>query len=145
MLTARRINETSEIKRKCIDDIMSRIQEEASLPEGRPVHVARFLALMAYKLFGHLILSRDLQVESKSEEGFELFTVMERVLERSNHPNIVDYFTWWRWLDLWGLRTRKLEYDVRIMMRIFSGFVKERMNERQVRGGAQKKDFLDTF
>ena len=55
MLTAKRINDTTSIRRRCVDDMVDWIAKEASkLEEGRGLHVARFVFLMTFNYLGRV-------------------------------------------------------------------------------------------
>ncbi|KAA8518635.1 hypothetical protein F0562_016109 [Nyssa sinensis] len=143
MLVNKRINETVSIRRKCVDNMLSWIVKEAdALAEVRSIQVACFVFLASFNMIGNLTLSRDL-VDPKSREGSEFFSAMMGLMEWGGHPNIVDLFPWLRWLDPQGLR-RKMDRDMGKALRIASGFVKERVKERQ-EGGERRKDFLDVL
>ncbi|XP_059667504.1 cytochrome P450 76A2-like [Cornus florida] len=144
MLVSKRINETVSIRRKCVDDMLLWIEKEAHVvAEARGgVHVARFVFLTSFNLLGNLMLSRDL-VDPQSKVGSEFLSVITTLMQWSGHPNISDLFPWLRCLDLQGLR-RKMDRDLGNALKIASGFVKERMKERQ-EGTERKKDFLDVL
>ncbi|XVF55627.1 hypothetical protein PTKIN_Ptkin06aG0051600 [Pterospermum kingtungense] len=139
MLVSKRINETASIRRKCVDDMLLWIEEEAHKEQANGVHVARFLFLLSFNLLGNLMLSRDL-FDPDSEEGSEFFVAMLRLMELSGHGNIADFFPWLQWLDPQGLK-RKMEKDLGKAIEIASKFVKERIEEKKV--GVHKRDFLD--
>lgn len=140
MLVHKRINDTAIIRRKCVDNMLLWIEEEACKLEAKcGLHVARFVFLMTFNLLGNLILSQDL-LDPQSKDGSEFFTAMMGLMEWSGYANMSDYFPWLRWLDLQGLR-KNMERDLGKALEIASKFVKERLMDRQQ--GAEKKDFLD--
>ncbi|KAK6942667.1 Cytochrome P450, partial [Dillenia turbinata] len=142
MLMAKRINESAPIRRRCVDQMLEWIEEEAR--KTRPVEVARFTFLTSFNLLGNLMLSRDL-LDPKSKEGLELFELMAGVMGWSGHPNLSDIFPLLRRFDLQRLR-QNMDRDLGQALRIASGFVKERVEER--RKGVQTdrpKDFLDVL
>ncbi|KAG6640492.1 cytochrome P450 76A2-like [Carya illinoinensis] len=145
MVVNKRINETAPIRRKCVDDLLLWIEEEArKLEAPRGLHVARFVFLMTFNLLGNLMLSRDLW-DPQSKEGSEFFAAVMKLMEWSGHANMADYFPWLRRLDPQGLR-RNMERDLGKAMEIASRFVKERVKDRQVGGGEKiRKDFLDVL
>ena len=144
MLVTKRINETAGVRRKCVDDMLSWIEEEARGVggEGRGIQVAHFVFLASFNMLGNLMLSCDL-LHPGSKEGSEFFEVMVRVMEWSGHPNFADFFPWLRWMDPQGLR-KKAERDLGIAMKIASGFVQERI-KRGPAAEDHKKDFLDVL
>ena len=144
MLITKRINETAGARRKCVDDMLSWIEEEALKVEGagRGIHVAHFVFLATFNMLGNQMLSRDL-LQPGSKEGSEFFEAMVRVMQWSGHPNFADFFPWLRWMDPQGLR-KKAERDLGIAMKIASGLVQERM-KREPTAEDDKKDFLDVL
>lgn len=145
MLVNKKINETADIRRRCIADMVEWIGKEAtditasSAPAG--IHVTRFVFLASFNMLGNLMLSRDL-VSPESAEGSEFFAAMVELMEWSGHPNIVDLFPWLKWLDPQGLR-RKAEEGMGKTIKIVGQFVTERLKEQKVAGG--KKDFLEVL
>lgn len=142
MLTAKRLNDTASIRRKCVDDMVFWIAKEAQKLEqqGRGVHVARFVFLMSFNLLGNLMLSRDL-FDPDSKDGSEFFTAMRGLLEWTGHPNVVDVFPWLRRFDPQGLR-RLMDRDMGIALKMASKYVKQRMDEGQHN---KHRDFLDVL
>ncbi|XP_057504579.1 cytochrome P450 76A2-like [Actinidia eriantha] len=148
MLVVKRVNETVPVRRKCIDDLLSWIESQVHW-EAHGLHVAHFVFLASFNMLGNLMLSRDL-VDPESKEGSELFEAIMGLMEWTGHPNIADLFPWLGWFDLQGLR-RKMDRDMGNALRIASGYVRERVKERQARnnvdhgGGGKRQDFLDVL
>ena len=142
MFTVRRINETANVRRKCVDDMLLWIEKEALGVNGEAssVHVAE--AVFLSNMLGNLMLSRDV-LDLRSEEGSEFFTIMSNLTEWSGHPNLADFFQWLGWLDLQGLR-KNMERDLGKAMEMASGFVNERMKKQRTEG-TKRKDFLDVL
>lgn len=93
-------------------------------------------------MVGNLVVSRDL-VDPYSLMASEFYTAIQGVMECMGRPNVSDVFPSFRWLDLQGLR-RKMDYHFGKALKIVSGLVEERMNERQ-EGGEKQNDFLDVL
>ncbi|KAJ6362929.1 hypothetical protein OIU78_003173 [Salix suchowensis] len=143
MIVTKRINETTSIRRKCVDDMLQWIEEEScKAGRGAGIHVSRFVFLMTFNLFGNLLLSRDL-LDPESKAGSEFFDAMTGLMEWSGHANLADFFPWLRRLDLQGLR-KKMERDLGKAMEIASKFVKERVEDKKVTNDS-RKDFLDVL
>lgn len=142
MLVTKRINETASVRRKCVNDMLLWIEQEAS-----GVHVARLVFLSTFNLLGNLMLSRDL-LDRESNDGAEFFQAMMGLMEWSGHANLGDFFPILRRLDPQGLR-RKMERDVGKALEIASKFVKERLEQKDknVTGTSdeKRKDFLDVM
>ncbi|CAK7333595.1 unnamed protein product [Dovyalis caffra] len=143
MIVLKRINETTYVRRKCVDDMLQWIEEESCrVGQATGVHVARFVFLMTFNLLGNLMLSRDL-FDPESKVGSEFFEAMLGLMEWSGHANLADFFPWLRWLDLQGLR-KNMERDLGKAMEIASRFVKEKVEEKKVASDS-RKDFLDVL
>ncbi|XP_016459435.2 cytochrome P450 76A2-like [Nicotiana tabacum] len=142
MLVNKRINETVDIRRKCIDDLTEWINNEGRINSSGGIHVAKFIFLASFNMLGKLLLSREL-VDPKSEKGSEFFTAMVELMECSGHQNIVDVFPWLRWIDPQGLR-KKMDRGLGKTIEIVSGFLNERFEELE-RTGEKKKDFLEVL
>lgn len=146
MLVAKRLNETAPIRRKCIDNMLKWIGEAASadnVRRGEGIHLAHFVFLTTFNLLGNLMLSRDL-FDPDSKVGSEFFVAMAGLMEWTGHANIVDLFPWLRRLDPQGLR-RKMDRDMKKAMKIASDFVRERIEEKKIRGDDDGRDFLDVL
>ncbi|MCD7449304.1 hypothetical protein HAX54_051046 [Datura stramonium] len=141
MLVNKRINETVEIRRKCVDDLIKWIGNREINSSGG-IHVAKFVFLATFNMLGELLLSREL-VDPKSEKGSEFFAAMMGLMECSGSQNIVDLFPWLRWLDPQGLR-RRMDRGLGKTIEIVSAFLKERFEERE-RTGEKKNDFLEVL
>ncbi|WJZ93693.1 hypothetical protein VitviT2T_012614 [Vitis vinifera] len=135
MLTMKRINETVPIRRKCVDDLLLWIEEEARGMDGTATG-------LEFNMIGNLMLSRDL-LDPQSRKGSEFFTAMRISMESSGHTNFADFFPWLKWLDPQGLKKR-MEVDLGKSIEIASGFVKERMRQGRAEE-SKRKDFLDVL
>ncbi|XP_016450352.1 cytochrome P450 76A2-like [Nicotiana tabacum] len=144
MFVNKRINETVDIRRKCVHDMLQWIEDEANVVEikGSGTEVTRFVFLSTFNMLGNLMFSRDL-VHPGSKKASEFFTAMMRIMEWSGNPNVSDIFPCLRRFDLQGLN-KKMQRDMGNALEIASTFVKERMKERED-GGEKKKDFLDVL
>ncbi|MBA0838185.1 hypothetical protein Goarm_010264 [Gossypium armourianum] len=144
MLVNKRINETACVRRKCVDDMLGWIEDEASKIRGElnrnGIHVARFVFLLSLNLLGNLMLSQDL-FDPNSKEGSEFFLVILRLMSLSGTGNIADYFPWLKWLDPQGLK-RKMNKDLGKAIEIASKFAKQRMEDKKLSEN-NKRDFLD--
>lgn len=142
MLVIRRINETVTVRRKCVDEMLVWIEEEAREKPGRPIRVAWFVFLTTFNLLGNMMLSRDF-VDPKSTEVSEFFGSVMGLMETSGYANVADFFPILRWFDLQGLE-RKMKLHLGKAIEIASKFVKERIEEKKSAAGKERrKDFLD--
>lgn len=146
MQTLKRINETAPVRRKCVDDMMLWIEEEARGLDGPGpgLELARFFFVTVFNMIGNLMLSRDF-LDPQSRKGSEFFTSMSITMESSGQANFAAFFPWLKWLDPQG-KKKKLEHDLGRSIGIASRFVKERrMRSQGSRGGSERKDFLDAL
>ncbi|XP_006341182.1 cytochrome P450 76A2-like [Solanum tuberosum] len=144
MFVHKRINETVDIRRKCVDDMIHWIEKEVNSVEvkGSGIEVTRFVFLSTFNMLGNLMFSRDL-VHPGSKKASEFFNAMMRIMILSGTPNISDIFPRLRRFDLQGLK-KKMHREMGIALGIASTFVKERMKERED-GEEKKNDFLDVL
>ncbi|KAK6943953.1 Cytochrome P450 [Dillenia turbinata] len=142
LLLVKRLNETVPVRRKCVDQMLAWIDEEALNPH--PIDVGRFMYLTAFNIIGSLVLFRQL-LDPNSKEGTEFFEMVSQMVECAAKPNISDAFPWLSWLDLQGVR-RRMNHVVGEALRIASGFVKERMEgmSKEVVHN-RPRDFLDVL
>lgn len=141
MFVHKKVNETAAVRRKCVDDLLRWVENEAAAGSG--IHVTRFAFLATFNMLGNLMFSSDL-VDPVSEKGSKFFNAMMGVMEWGGTPNISDIFPCLRWLDLQGLRG-KTDRDLKIALQIVSTFVKERCKEGLQDSGKRKSDFLDVL
>ncbi|KAK4481144.1 hypothetical protein RD792_012022 [Penstemon davidsonii] len=143
MFVNKRINETENIRQKCVSKMISWIEKEYNGNPENGILVGRYVFLAAFNMLGNLMMSRDL-VEPNSETGIEFFGAMKGVMEWSGRPNVSDLFPWLRWIDMQGLK-RRADRDMGIAFGIVSAFVEERIQQRKNGAGAKEKDFLDVL
>ncbi|KAM7531648.1 hypothetical protein LguiB_035058 [Lonicera macranthoides] len=141
MFTSRRINETATVREKCVDDLLEWVETEArDVGEERVIHVARLVFLTAFNMIGNLLLSRGL-VDNGSKVGLDFFNAMDGIAEWAGSPNMSDIFPWVSGFDLQGF-WKKMDRDKGKALEIATGFVKERIEERE-KTRERKKDILD--
>ncbi|GFY82699.1 cytochrome P450, family 76, subfamily C, polypeptide 6 [Actinidia rufa] len=147
LMVNKRINDTAALRQKCVDNMIKWIEEDArgSLARGGSgeVKISHFLFLMSFSLLGNLMLSRDL-LDSQSEEGHEFFGATNKVMEWGGKPNVADFLPFLKWLDPLGIK-RNMVRDMGRAMKVIEGFVKERMQERQLGRDKAEQDFLDAL
>ncbi|KAF2320205.1 hypothetical protein GH714_025896 [Hevea brasiliensis] len=149
MMTVKRINDTASIRRKCIDQMISRnIEDDTAAANARGesgvVNLPHYLFLMAFNVIGNLMLSRDL-LDSQCKEGYEFVQATGMAAMWAGTPNVADFLPFLKWFDPQGLR-RNMSRDMARALKIVEGFVKERLEEYKL-GNEEKnnKDFLDTL
>ncbi|CAA0830385.1 Cytochrome P450 76C4 [Striga hermonthica] len=123
------------------------ILEESAADRARggtgAVQLSRFLFLMAFNLMGNMMLSRDL-LDAKDPRSRQFFDCMSRAIELEGTPNIADYLPWLKWMDPLGMK-REMKRNLSVAMRITSGFIQERLDERKAGKARETKDFLDVL
>ncbi|KAG9134946.1 hypothetical protein Leryth_001243 [Lithospermum erythrorhizon] len=131
-----------QVRRKCVDDLLSWIGKEAetAMTEKRGIKIIDFVSLAGINVIGNILLSKDL-VEPNSKIGRELYNAVTGFFHWSGEPNVSDFFTWLKPFDLQGLK-RNMDRDMGKALEIVSGYVKERLEENQ-QGMKQRKDLLD--
>ncbi|KAM7464286.1 hypothetical protein LguiA_032407 [Lonicera macranthoides] len=147
-LVNKRMNETTELRRRILDNMVSWIEEESTASRLKggsgEVQLSQFLFLMAFNLVGNLMLSRDL-MDAKNPEGREFFESMNKVLELAGTPNIADFLPILKWFDPLKIK-RTMIKDMSRTMKISTKFVQERLKKREMgQENNSKKDFLDTL
>lgn len=140
LLVNKRINETAPLRRKCVDAMLRRIENEPGA-----VNLAQCLFLMSFNLVGNLVFSKDL-LDSQCEEGKEFFDAMRRISGLVGKPNVADFIPLLKWLDPQGVK-RGMNENLGKAMKIVGRFVNERAEEQKT--GMKRvnnyKDFLDVL
>ncbi|XP_076949414.1 iridoid oxidase [Bidens hawaiensis] len=134
-----RLDATSSIRTRCIDQLVQSVQDAAS--GGDSIDVGRLFFLMAFNLIGNLMFSKDL-LDPKSNKGAEFFYHAGKVMEYAGKPNVSDFMPFLKWLDPQGIR-KNMQNHVREAFRIAGGFITERMLEASVE--RRSKDYLDVL
>ncbi|KAK1380469.1 Cytochrome P450, E-class, group I [Heracleum sosnowskyi] len=141
----KRINDTMLIRRKCVDELLSWIEDEVEKSAGGRIVVRDFVFPAFFNMIGNLTLSRNL-VDPQSKISSEFCTALAGFHECVGRPNISDLFPWLRKLDLQGIR-KAADHSLGKAIEIISAFVKERVIERQQKQklSPEQKDFLDVL
>lgn len=146
-LVNKRMNETTDLRRRIEDNMISWIVDESNSSKAQggngAVQLSRLLFLMAFNLVGNLMLSRDL-LDNRDPESREFFDSMNEILELAGTPNIADFLPFLKRLDPLGMKRRMIANMTRTM-RISSKFVQERLDNRKAGSVNDKKDFLDVM
>lgn len=142
VMVNKRVNDTADLRRKCVDNMIKLIEEESNGEKG-VIILPKYLFLMSFNLVGNLVLSRDL-LDSKSEAGNVFFEAMDKLMTLVGKPNLADFFPFLRWLDPMGIR-RNTKKDMGKVLKIATSFVKERMEERKLEKQRLNLDLLDVL
>ncbi|KAG9134953.1 hypothetical protein Leryth_001242 [Lithospermum erythrorhizon] len=132
-----------QVRRKCVYDMLSWIGKEAetAMIEKRGIEIIDFVSLANINVIGNILFSKDL-VDPNSRTGRELFEAVTGYFRWAGEPNVSDSLGWLKPFDLQGLK-RNMDKDLAKALKIVSGFVKERLEEKQEGEKKQKKDLLD--
>nr|AQY76212.1 cytochrome P450 [Thapsia garganica] len=140
----KKINSTMFIRQKCVDELLSWIQNEVEKSSSSRIVVRDFVFSASFNIMGNLMLSRNL-VDPQSEISSEFCTAFAGFQECVGRPNISDLIPWLRRLDLQGIR-KAAEFNLAKAIEIISEFVKERVTERQQKQDlSSEQDFLDVL
>ncbi|XP_015898570.3 iridoid oxidase [Ziziphus jujuba] len=145
LLVTKRVNETAPLRHKCVDTMLSKIEEESAAGvasgEAGMVNLAHCLFLMGFNLVGNLMLSRDLL---DSEEGKEFFEATNGISKWVGKPNLADFLPFLNWLDPQGVK-RNTAKHLEKALKIVGRFVKDRAEEHKLGKQRTTKDFLDAL
>ncbi|KAL5976446.1 hypothetical protein ACLOJK_020778 [Asimina triloba] len=141
LFVSRRLNETTSIRKKCVDGMIEWIAAEAS--KNSSVDVAHFVFLSVFNLVGNLTFSCNL-LDPDSKEGAEFFRLSAVCTSLSGQPNVADFFPFLRWLDPQGIR-RKMEKNLQLLMDIAGNFVEEHIRNQSSHKDPEEKDLLDVL
>ncbi|PIA38273.1 hypothetical protein AQUCO_02800151v1 [Aquilegia coerulea] len=136
------IKDTETLRANCIDKLKKWIYEESQ--KKGSVEIARFVALGNFNVIINATLGKDNFLHPQSKEGTEFFRTVSRATEFCGKPNVADFFPFLRWLDPQGVKkkTKQMLVDP---LKFASGFVNERILERQKGHKNSRKDFLDVM
>ncbi|MCL7048480.1 hypothetical protein MKW94_010803, partial [Papaver nudicaule] len=135
------------MRRKCVDQLLGWISNEAKSNPGKPIEITRFVFAANFNLSGNLVLSKDNLADPKSSTVNNFFNLTSEIMEIIAKPNVSDYFPLLSWLDLQGLR-RKTNNIAKRLGVITNGFVEERLQMRMNDSYHQHnkhQDFLDVL
>lgn len=147
LMVQKRINDSMPLRQKCIDKMIQWIKEDASGSRfsggSGEIQLDKYLLIMSFNLVSNFMLSRDI-VDLKSEMGNEFFEAINKFISWNGKPNVVDTFGFLKWLDPQGIR-RNTEKHLKELLNLVSGFVKERIQEKQLGREKETRDFLDAL
>lgn len=141
LMVQKRINSSAQLRQKCIDKMIQRIKEDASV--FSEIQLDKYLLIMSFNLVSNFMLTRDV-MDYKSETGNEFFEAISNFIRWQGKPNVVDAFEFLKWLDPQGIR-RHTKRHLKQLLKIVSVFVKERIQERNLRKKNDRRDFLDAL
>lgn len=135
--TPKRIDDSASLRKRCIDSMIRWIEEDA-VGSGE-IQLPKYLYLMSFNLVSGFMLSRE-EMEKRTENGNNFFEAMEKFVEWSGKPNIVDVYGFLRWIDPQGIRRNTGRY-LGQLLDLVSGFVEERIRRERT----ETSDFLDAL
>ncbi|KAL5730399.1 hypothetical protein ACHQM5_003225 [Ranunculus cassubicifolius] len=143
LFTTSRINGTQSLRARCMDYVTRWIHDEYHL-NGGSVEIGRFVALVGLNIFGNVVLSKECVVDPNSKQGEQFLASFEEALKLVAAPNVADFFPFLRWLDPQRIKANAYQ-SIGQTLNFASGFVKERLADRQNGLVKTKKDFLDVI
>ncbi|XP_065855056.1 cytochrome P450 76A1-like [Euphorbia lathyris] len=149
MLSNKELNETSFIRRKCVDDMLRWIEKEtlSEVKAESGINISHFVFLMTFNLMGNLVFSRDV-LDPESKECSEFMKAVLELLDFAVNVDIVDFIPWLKWvMNMQGVeKRRKMERGLGEAMELASRFVKQRIEEKKMKMIENRsKDFLDVL
>ncbi|KAK6943977.1 Cytochrome P450 [Dillenia turbinata] len=103
LFNAKRMNETKDLRRKCVDNMINWISEESD--KVGSVEIAKFVFLMAFNLQSNLIFTHDV-AELQCIEEMEFFKITSGFAEIAGLPNLSDFFPVLKPFDFQGLKKK---------------------------------------
>ncbi|XP_065855061.1 iridoid oxidase-like [Euphorbia lathyris] len=146
LTTGKKVIESVNIRRKCVDRMIRFIEEDASEARSRgesgEIVLSRYVFVMTFNLIGNLVFSRD-SVDSHSEEGSEFFDALDEFVKLSGIPNLADFFPLLKVFDPQRIR-KNMEGALARTMNVVEKFMNERIEEKKLIKKKETKDFLDS-
>ncbi|KAI3863872.1 hypothetical protein MKW98_031464 [Papaver atlanticum] len=140
LIAKKRIQDTSPLRRKCVDKMISWIAEV----DGTCVELTPFVLATLFNLIGNLVLSKDL-MDPKSTKKSEFFVLNAELAQLIIMPNVANFIPSLSWIDPQGVK-RKVQEKLNQILRFVGGFVEERRREMKLNQQQNKeKDFLDVL
>ncbi|KAL5976443.1 hypothetical protein ACLOJK_020775 [Asimina triloba] len=137
----RRLNETITVRKKCVEDMVKSIAEEAQ--KNSSVDLNTFVYFTVFNLVGKLTLSCNL-LDTEMKEGAELARLNAEATELTGKPNVADFFPLLRWFDPQGIR-RRMETILRRSMDIAGKFIEDHRKNQRLHKETDQKDLLDVL
>ncbi|KAF9601566.1 hypothetical protein IFM89_020422 [Coptis chinensis] len=137
-----RVKGTTNIRANCMDNMTKWIWDEAQ--EKGSVEVGRFVSLMSFNAISNVILSKDVVVDPKAQVGSEFVSSVTRLIQWISKPNVADFFPFFQWFDPQRIK-KNIKPIIEHTVGFASGFVEERVLDRQTGKINAKKDFLDAM
>ncbi|PIA38272.1 hypothetical protein AQUCO_02800150v1 [Aquilegia coerulea] len=142
LFSGKRIKDTETLRANCTDKLKKWICEEGQ--KKGSIEIARIVALGSFNVIINATLSKDNIIDPQSKEGTEFVSSINRVTEFFGKPNVADFFPFLRWLDPQGVK-KNIERAIVHPLNFATGFVKERILQRQSGHITSRKDFLDVM
>ncbi|KAH6798850.1 hypothetical protein C2S51_035334 [Perilla frutescens var. frutescens] len=141
LMVQKRINSSVQLRQQCIDKMIQWIKEDASkLVE---IQLDKYLLIMSFNIVSNFMLTRDV-IDFKSQMGNEFYETMHHFMSWQGKPNLGDAFECMKWLDPQGIKAHTERY-LEQLLNLVSVFVKERIEEKNLPKGNNKRDFLDAL
>ncbi|KAK6942668.1 Cytochrome P450 [Dillenia turbinata] len=143
LFTNRRMIETASLRRKCVDNMINLVWEEAQ--KCGSVDVAEVVFLMTFNLQCQLIFSCDINELPHDGDKMEFFKLIQTMTQLTGVPNLSDFFPYLRRFDLQGIR-RKMTKTILRGMEIITAAMEQRIEDKKNEDREnRRKDFLDVL
>ncbi|KAI3890746.1 hypothetical protein MKX03_019138, partial [Papaver bracteatum] len=144
MFTKKRLDDTTHLRRKCLDQLIQWVSDEAKHNPGKSIEVARFIYAAIFNMIGDLAFSKDDLAHPEFIVTNVFFNVTADIIEVMALPNVSDFFPFLRPFDLQGLK-KKTEDKEKIARKIIGNFVEERRRRGVNPNHFQEKDLLEVL
>ncbi|KAK6942666.1 Cytochrome P450 [Dillenia turbinata] len=143
LFTNRRMIETASLRRKCVDNMINMVWEEAQ--KCGSVKIAEVAFLMAFNLQCQLVFCCDINELPHDGDKMEFFKLIATMTKLTASPNLSDFFPYLQRFDLQGIRRKMTKTLVR-GLEIISAAVEQRIEDKKnVDRETRVKDFLDVL
>ncbi|KAI3928798.1 hypothetical protein MKW98_024399, partial [Papaver atlanticum] len=144
LFTKKRLNDTTHLRKKCLDQLINWVSDEAKHNPGKSIEVARFIFAAIFNMVGDLVVSKDDLAHPEFTVTNVFFNITADIIEVMAKPNISDFFPFLRSFDLQGLK-KKTEHKEKIARKIIRTFIEERRRRGVNPLHFQEKDLLEVL
>ncbi|XP_026453156.1 cytochrome P450 76A1-like [Papaver somniferum] len=144
LFTKKRLNDTTHLRRKCLDQLIKWVSDEAKHNPGKSIEVAKYVYAAIFNMVGDLVVSKDDLAHPEFIVTNVFFNTTADIIEVMALPNVSDFFPIVRPFDLQGLK-RKTEYKEKIARKIIRTFIEERRQRGVNPQHFQEKDLLEVL
>ncbi|MCL7027266.1 hypothetical protein MKW94_001681, partial [Papaver nudicaule] len=144
LFTKKRLDDTTHLRRKCLDQLITWVSDEAEHNPGKSIEIARFVFAAIFNMVGDIVVSKDDLAHPEFIVTNVFFNATADIIEVVALPNISDFFPSLRAFDLQGLK-KKTQDKEKILKSIIGTFIEERRRRGVNPQHFQEKDFLEVL